>query len=226
MVLFTLTENPDLLNLHGRQKNPHILGEKKSTMSSWIKSLARALDENLGNDAKTLMKHKELSHNIDDDLITPIAMKLDGMATVLKLEPTFSKTGKLKKKLSTISHHKIAAVHVICPSSIECEDTSCEPFALAQDIRHRDISKVTLIKGTTIYKNVHVLSGKCRSCNTAYYADHEAVTQTSGRRNRVYLNSAKYIKIGQHIWTDWSFSNAVVNGMYSFHASAAAYMDY
>jgi len=40
LVLFTLTENPDLLNLHGRQKNPHVQGERKETSSGWIKILA------------------------------------------------------------------------------------------------------------------------------------------------------------------------------------------
>ena len=108
---------------------------------------------------------------------------------------------------------------------MECEDLNCKPFALAQDTYAQDISKVTLIKGTTIHK-VHVLSGKCSHCDAKYYADHEGVIQTSGRRNRIYLNSAKYIKIGQHVWVDRSLTNAVVNGMYSFHASATAYTDY
>ena len=102
----------------------------------------------------------------------------------------------------------------------------CKPFALAQDTHARDISKVTLIKGIKIYKEVHVLSGKCSHCDAKYHADHEGINQATGRRNRIYLNSAKYMKIGQRVWVDRSFSNAVVNGMYSFHASAAAYTDY
>jgi hypothetical protein len=40
------------------------------------------------------------------------------------------------------------------------------------------------------------------------------------------LNSAKYLKVGQNLWVDRLFSNGVVNGMYSFHASAAAYKEY
>jgi hypothetical protein len=42
----------------------------------------------------------------------------------------------------------------------------------------------------------------------------------------VYLNSAKYLKVGQNIWVDRLFSNAVMCGMYSFHASAAAYTEF
>jgi len=40
------------------------------------------------------------------------------------------------------------------------------------------------------------------------------------------LNSASYIKIGQELWVDHIFSKAVVNGTYSFHASASAYMEF
>ena len=46
------------------------------------------------------------------------------------------------------------------------------------------------------------------------------------RNRRIYLNSAKYLKVGQSIWADRVFSNAVVNHMYSFHASASAYKEY
>ena len=192
-----------------------------------MKSLARALEECLGSNAKTLLKHKELPSNSDNDaLITPIATKLDSMASVLKLEPVFSKSVKLKNKLATISQHEITAIHVIYPASMECEDMNCKPFALAQETHPQDIPKITLIKGTTIHKKVHVLSGKCSHCDARYYADHEGVDQASGRRNKIYLNSAKYVKVGQNIWVDHSFSNPVVNGMYSFHASAAAYTDY
>ena len=227
LVLFSLTENPDLLNLHSRQQNPYIQGERKETSSGWIKILARALEDQLESDARTLVKHKEIPQDLNDDaLVTPIAIKLDGMASILKLKPLFSKSGKIKHRLTTISHHKIAAVHVICPASIECEDINCQPLALHQNTRLRDIPKVTLIKGTIIYKQVYVLTGKCSLCDANYHADHEGLNQTSGRKNRLYLNSAKYMKIGQTIWVDRSFSTAVVNGMYSFHASSAAYTEY
>ena len=43
---------------------------------------------------------------------------------------------------------------------------------------------------------------------------------------RVYLNSAKYLKVGKSLWVDRVFSHAVVNGMYSFHASTSAYTDF
>ena len=63
-----------------------------------------------------------------------------------------------------------------------------------------------------------------------YSADHESlsepVSEEETRDRRIYLNSAKYLKVGQSVWVDRVFSNAVVNGVYSFHSSASAYMDY
>jgi len=85
-----------------------------------------------------------------------------------------------------------------------------------------------LIKGTKIYDRVHVLSGKCPICETMYYSDHES-SQHNGvqdGRTRFYLNSAKYLKVGQSIWIDRVFSGAVINATYSFHASSAAFAEF
>jgi hypothetical protein len=109
---------------------------------------------------------------------------------------------------------------------MECEDNDCDPCGLHQATRDRDIPKVTLIKGNKIYKNVAVLSGKCPKCETLYYADHESLDRSTDNAQRVYLNSAKYLKVGHSVWVDRVFSNAVVNAIYSFHASAAAYMEF
>jgi hypothetical protein len=43
---------------------------------------------------------------------------------------------------------------------------------------------------------------------------------------RIYSNSAKFLKIGQSLWVDHVFSNGVLDGIYSFHASASAYTEY
>jgi len=42
----------------------------------------------------------------------------------------------------------------------------------------------------------------------------------------VYLNSAKYLRAGKSLWVDRTFSRAVLNGIYSFHASSSAYSDF
>jgi len=83
-----------------------------------------------------------------------------------------------------------------------------------------------LIKGSKIHENVQVLTGYCPSCNTKYFADHERVLQPNNKHTKVYLNSAKYLKVGQSLWVDRVFSNTVLNGMYSFHASASAFTEF
>ena len=225
LVLFTMTENSDLLNLHAHQKNPQYNEELKQSSSGWIRALAWSLIDRLEGKINTLFtenEHLEISNN---DLITPLTVKLDKLMDALKLNP-FSKSGKLKKRLEPISHQEITAIHLICPQSMECEDTKCDARCLHQGTRERDIPKVTLIKGNKVFKNVAVLSGKCPKCETVYYADHESLDRDTDNPQRVYLNSAKYLKVGQSVWVDRVFSSAVVNAIYSFHASAAAYTEF
>ena len=223
IVLFTITENPDLLNLHARQQNPEYPEENHSSDSGWIRGLARALQDKLGDGQQMLFK------NADDrnpaHKITAIGEKIDGLAKVLKLYP-YDNHGQFQGNLKSISHTSIQAAHVICPNAITCETTTCNPRSLLQITKVRDIPKVTLIKNSTIYENVQVLTGRCPKCKTLYLADRERVVQPDNKYTRVYLNSAKFLKVGQSIWVDRIFSNAVLNAMYSFHASAAAYTEF
>ena len=172
MVLFTITENSDLLNLHAHQKNPQCIGELKQSSSGWIRALTQSLIDRLEEKTSDLFTSNEFLENSENDLITPLTIKLDKLIDVLKLNP---KSGKLTKRLQPISHEKITAVHLICPQSMECKDIGCDPRGLHQVTRDCDIPKATLIKGNKIYKNVAVLSGKCPKCETIYYADHESV---------------------------------------------------
>jgi hypothetical protein len=97
---------------------------------------------------------------------------------------------------------------------------------LIQSTKERDIPRVTLIKQNKICHDVRVLTGRCPGCNTTYSADHEQFSTGNDQWNRVYLISAQYLKVGQGTWIDRQFGNGVINGMYSFHASAAAYTEY
>jgi hypothetical protein len=81
---------------------------------------------------------------------------------------------------------------------------------------------VTLIKNFTVFNNVPVLTGVCPTCETIYHADYER-RPLHETHQRVYLNSAGYIKIGQSLWVDRLFTNAVLSGIYNFHSSAATY---
>ncbi|KAF8876467.1 hypothetical protein BD779DRAFT_1412368, partial [Infundibulicybe gibba] len=225
MVLFTLTDNPDLLNLHARQKHPVHRGEQRTSTSGWIRSLARGVQSQLGTKTQALFTSSEHYGDLEDDeCITAIALKLDAFAEVLGLTP-YNDKGKFQAKLQPVSYQNIQSVRTICPSSFTCQVKACESRGLLQATRPRDIPIVTLIKGSTIYQSVYVLSGKCSKCDSIYYADHQRAKGSRGFV-KTYLNSAQYLKIGQTTWVDRIFSNAVISGIYSFHASAAAYTEY
>jgi hypothetical protein len=225
-MVFTLTNNPDLLNLHAHQQHPKVSGEIRQSNSAWIKALAHALEIRLGNDTDSLFQSTEQkSHLSDGEVTTSIAIKLGGLSKVLNLHP-YDNTGKFIGKLNPISEQNIAPVHVICPMTMECETITCQSHAIHKQTRDCDIPKATLIKGTKIYENVPVLTGQCTQCKTGYYADHERYLNDDNNWMKLYLNSAKYLKVGQNIWVDRTFSGAVLNGTYNFHASVAAFAQF
>jgi len=223
VVLFTTTSNTDLLNLHARQQNPQS-DELIQIVSGWIKGLARALEEKLGQNTDRLFQKSEHKSTLNNNQVQhAIAFKLDALSTLLKLYP-YNAQGQ-RQTLKQVSEKAIEPALVICPNFMECQTVTCNGRALHMDTRDRDVPRVTLIKGTQIYDNVHVLSGKCTHCKTKYYADHEN-SFSNETRIRFYLNHAKYLKIGQSIWVDRVFSGAVINGIYSFHASSSAYAEF
>ncbi|TFK36180.1 hypothetical protein BDQ12DRAFT_699705 [Crucibulum laeve] len=220
LILFTMTENNELLSLYAWQANPLYDGENDSSLSGWMRCLSRALVEKLNkhNSSMKLFHKREMAHTFKEEKkIVTIGNKLDSLAKVLKLYPC-DKIGYYKGNLPTISYKSsIQAIMMICPSS----------GPLYQITHPKDIPMVTLIKGNTIYENAWVLTGQCSDCKVLYSADHERIpSDDHGKNNRVYLNIAKYLKIGHNLWCDQSFSNGVVTAMYSFHASAAAYTEY
>jgi hypothetical protein len=192
-----------------------------------MKVLSRALKQRLHTASdKLFQKSENQSHMSDDESVNAISLKLDLLSKVLRLHPYDSK-GQFRGKVETISHDAIKPVHIICPNTMVCETMDCNPHSLLLGTKWIDIPSVTLIKGTTIHENAHVLTGKCPDCQTIYQADHErAQVEEQNRWNRVYLNSAKYLKVGRNTWVDRVFSKAVVNGMYSFHASSAAFAEF
>ena len=83
-----------------------------------------------------------------------------------------------------------------------------------------------MIKGTSICETAYAVAGKFSKCSTIYHADHEYSVENSQPSKRLYLNSVKYLKAGQTLWVDRVFSSAILNAIYSFHGSAAAYTEY
>jgi hypothetical protein len=108
---------------------------------------------------------------------------------------------------------------------MKCATASCKFRHIGVYTRQHDMPLVTFIQGSSIFKNVGVLTGECKTCNSTYHADHK-VHHNRGDQKETFLNSAKYLQIGSNIWVDTIFSNALLNGMYSFHASANTYTQY
>jgi hypothetical protein len=224
IILFSVTENTDLLNLHARQQYVKSQGEHRVQASGWIKALARTLQKQINTHQTRPLKMKNAAQGIDEE--QALGLKLDSLAKVLGLHP-YDSTEQFRGKLRPISHKSIQPALIICPNAMECQTLACKSRSLQQITSIRDIPYVTLIKETITYEDVPVLTGQCAICKTKYSADHErAIEGEQKTPRRLYLNSAKYLKVGQSLWVDRSFSQAVWNGLYSFHASAAAYTEY
>ena len=221
IVLFSLTSNSDLLGLHARQQYAKADKEIRQPLSGWLRALAEALWSRLGDQADTLLQKKETS---SEAVTKNLTAKLDGLSKVLQLDP-FQRYGNMSAKLRSIDEKNIAPVRVICPITAECETAGCQSHAIHRYTRERDISNVMLIEGAGGSTQAIVLAGQCMVCKTIYHADHEYSVHDN-MPMKYYLNSAKYLKVGHQVWVDRTFSKAVINGTYNFHASTSAFVEY
>jgi hypothetical protein len=86
MVFFSLIENPELLNLHARQKNPQLSSEKSLISSAWMHALCRQLKGHLPDDGfGRLFKRKEFT---SETWVDDLSRKLDGFSECLGLTPS------------------------------------------------------------------------------------------------------------------------------------------
>ncbi|KAF8998030.1 hypothetical protein BDQ17DRAFT_1391787 [Cyathus striatus] len=220
LILFSIIDNVDLLKCK-------LKGEKNVDATAWIRLLARAIQEKIGMNSDDLFEDDKITeYTTEKGRSILLSIKLDKMAKLLKLYP-FNKERKVfEGQLKPVSHASIDPVHIICPIAAECETLSCKGWALCVHTKIRDIPTATLIKGSKIFEYAYVVSGVCKICKTLYSAEHECAHDETQGYYKVHLNSAKYLKVGQKLWVDRAFSQSVLNGIYSFHASAAAYTEY
>ena len=54
LLMFSVLENPELFSLHARQQCPRFEGETRSSASGWIKQMALALQNRLGDNSQQL----------------------------------------------------------------------------------------------------------------------------------------------------------------------------
>ena len=157
-----------------------------------------------------------------------MGLTVHAMAQKLKLLP-YTKSNQFKsKRVQPVSLNKTKPVHLLCPTTFTCTTATCNPRSLLQLTRDHDIPHTKLIIGTTTYNEVPILTGKCPTCDTSYAADHERFLDSSDNNTwkQLYTNNAQYLKVGRNLWVDHSFSKAVLNGMFSFHASSQAYAQF
>src|SRR6202050_3698505 len=129
----------------------------------------------------------------NDQRNSTIAIKLNSLYKLLDLSP-YDNEGVFHQSRYKQVRKEIEPADVIYPTSIQCQTQSCNGRSFHTNTRDRDTPRVTLIKGSKIYEEVHVLSGKCPQCKTIYYADHEtsAPIDTDGDDDggtMVYLNN-------------------------------------
>ena len=84
LVLFSLTENTELLSLHAHQQNPKFKGENKTVASGWMQALSCALLHQLKGDFQNLFHSKEFPDE-ENQQITKLCTKLDKFAILLNL---------------------------------------------------------------------------------------------------------------------------------------------
>ena len=224
LVLFSLTENPELLTLHARQQNPEYANENKTVASGWMRALSRAMMHQLKSDIQMLFHDREFPEQ-ETQQVAKLCGKLDNLATILNLTP-YDRKKKFKGNLLPVSYNAIKGIPTICPNTPTCLNVNCGPRYLLQATMLRDIPLVTLIKEDTVYQDVPVLTGKCTTCDTTYHADRERFRDRHQMWSKSYLNSARFLKIGQSLWVDRKFSKSVLSAIYNFHASASAFMQY
>jgi hypothetical protein len=113
MMLFTMTENPDLLSLHARQQYSHVDGENISSINSWIKALSRGVYTKMNGSYSKLLHGSDFYEDIsENNIIGNLAVRLDKFAHHLDLVK-FNKKGYLKTALKPISYKAIEAIYII-----------------------------------------------------------------------------------------------------------------
>lgn len=219
--LLSILENPEALTLHARQQAKIIQAEKGRKMTSWITTFSQLLIARLGQDTDELLGPIK---STDQSCNTPaerLSVRVEGLAKLLDIFPQMTRSAR-----TPAPHHSsqsIEPVHLICPPSFECEKAGCLPRSLLLATKFQDIASVRLIRGSQTYNYAYPLSGNCPSCGTIYTADSE---HSPTNNFECYINTARFLKLGTHTWADRQFCSGVVNGMYSFHASSSAYMEY
>src|SRR6202034_3509808 len=120
VVLFTLTNNSDVLNLHAHQQHP-LPDECLQMISGWLKALACALDEKLGQDTGRPFQTTDNFPNLNNDQRnSTIAIKLNSLYKLLDLSP-YDNEGVFHQSRYKQVRKEIEPAYVISPTYMQCQ---------------------------------------------------------------------------------------------------------
>ncbi|KAF9496940.1 hypothetical protein BDN71DRAFT_1505388 [Pleurotus eryngii] len=192
-------------------------------MAALVRAVKAKLSDN--NFASLFNRDDTQALQTSQQHITMAGKKLSRFSLSLSLA-SHTSIGVLKCKLRPISTTSVQPIILITPMDMACPTLTCNKHSLTQELCERDTSQVTLLQGGQYFENVPVLAGCCSICRTLYWADYERFTQDNSDDVCLYLNDAKYLKVGKSVWVDRLVSRAIVNANYSFHTSTAAITEF
>ncbi|KAF9489325.1 hypothetical protein BDN71DRAFT_1512229 [Pleurotus eryngii] len=111
--------------------------------------------------------------------------------------------GNFESKLCPISTVSVQPIILITSIVMACPTLDCNNHGLTQDLQEHNISHVTLLQG-----------------------NHKWFTQNNVDDLCLYLNNAKYLKVGKRVWVNHIVSEAIVNVNYNFHTSTATITEF
>ncbi|KAH6918841.1 hypothetical protein BKA70DRAFT_1214642 [Coprinopsis sp. MPI-PUGE-AT-0042] len=183
IILSSVLENPELLNLHFRRILPLVGREQGST--AWMEHFASRLAKRFPAKTPLLPRRSE----------TTLSTSLVNLAKLLHLNP-YDKYD-LVNECKPIDLSSVEPSLAIVSKSYECQNQHCKRYSLFPHMKKEEIAQVTLIKGAKPYSHAFVIDGRCDRCKTSYMADH-----TYRGPDKTFINDAPYLKIGNSRWGD------------------------
>ena len=124
VLLFTLTKNTELFNLHACEQHPQFEGEKKA--SGWLLILAHILCAQFDQSTQNMLFTPAQQQIVPSDKQkhTAIAEKPAGFSDSLLLNP-YNQDGHFSVPLQPVSQSSIQLIHIITPNTLNCVTPNC-----------------------------------------------------------------------------------------------------
>ncbi|KAH6911604.1 hypothetical protein BKA70DRAFT_1423335 [Coprinopsis sp. MPI-PUGE-AT-0042] len=144
IILSSVLENPELLNLHFRCILPLVGQEQSST--AWMDHFASWLAKRFLPKTPLLPRRSE----------TTLSTSLVNLAKLLHLNP-YDKYDLLVNECKPIDLSSVEPSLAIVSKSYECQNQHCRRYSLFPHMKKEEIAQVTLIKGARLYSHAFVI---------------------------------------------------------------------